>query len=211
MPDMTNTSLISSRRFWWLSALLLAVSSLAGCVSSPSRPAGEKDFNGIYFEENKSIDLAVRKDFDAAIRLLQAGEYDKAIELLEKVKKGSQKNSAPFINIAMAYEKIGKLKKAEENLKQALTINPEHPVANNEYALLYRKTGRYAEARQLYETVVERYPEFMPARKNFGILCELYLDDAQCALAQYEAYSDANPNDEDVKLWIAALKQRLGN
>lgn len=211
MNEMTNTSLIASRNSMRVVALLLAMFSLAGCVSSPSRPAGEKDFNGIYFEENKSIDLAVRKDFEAALQLLQAGEYEKAVELLEKVKKGSQKNSAPYINIAMAYMKLGKLEKAEENLKLALAINPDHPVANNEYALLYRKTGRYAEARQLYVKVTEKYPEFIPARRNYGILCELYLDDAPCALAQYEAYSEANPNDEDVKLWIAAIKQRLGN
>ncbi len=153
----------------------------------------------------------MRKDFEAAIKLLQAGEYKKAIDLLEKVKKGSQKNSAPYINIAMAYEKTGDLDRAEENLKQALAINPDHPVANNEYALLYRKTGRYAEARQLYEKLLERYPEFMPAKKNFGILCELYLDDAPCALAQYEEYSQANPDDEAVKLWIATLKQRVGD
>ncbi len=208
---MTCAASLTSRNYGLFAALLMATLLLAGCVSSPTKPDGEKDFSGIYFVENESVDLAVRKDFETAIKLLQAGEYEKAIELLEKVKKGSQKNSAPYINIAMAYEKTGEIQKAEENLKQALTINPEHPVANNEYALLYRKTGRYAEARQLYERVVERYPEFMPARKNFGILCELYLDDASCALAQYEEYIQVNPDDGDVKLWIAALKQRLGN
>lgn len=206
---MTSTAPFTSCSYGRFAVLLAAALLLAGCVSSPSKPAGEKDFSGIYFVENKSVDLAVRKDFEAAIKLLQAGKYEKAIDLLEKVKKGSQKNSAPYINIAIAYEKMGNLKQAEENLKAALAINPEHPVANNEYALLYRKTGRYDEARQLYERVVSRYPEFMPVRKNFGILCELYLNDASCALAQYEEYSQANPEDEDVKLWIAALKQRL--
>lgn len=209
---MGMTGAVSNRIFsyhWF--ALLLAILLLAGCASSPEKPKGEEDFNGIYFEENKSVDLAVRKEFEAALKLLQAGEYEKAIDLLENVKKSSQKNSAPYINIAMAYVKIGNLEKAEENLKQALEINPDHPVANNEYALLYRKTGRYAEARQLYEKVVERYPEYMPARKNFGILCELYLDDAPCALAQYEEYSQTNPDDEDVKLWIATLRQKIGN
>lgn len=208
---MTSTASFTSLGLGRFATVLLAAMLLTACVSSPNKPDGEKDFSGIYFVENKSVDLAVRKDFESAIKLLQAGEYEKAIELLEKVKKGSQKNSAPYINISMAYEKVGKLKQAEENLKQALAINPEHPVANNEYALLLRKTGRYTEAKQLYERVVERYPEFIPAKKNYGILCELYLDDAPCALAQYEEYSELNPDDEDVKLWIAALKQRLGN
>lgn len=207
--EMTDAIAFLLRDYSRLVALVAAGLLLAGCVSSPGKPAGESGFNGIYFEENRSIDLAVRKDFDAALQLLQAGEYERAIDLLEKVKRGSQKNSAPFINIAIAQMKLGRLEKAEENLKQALAINPEHPVANNEYALLCRKTGRYAEARELYERVVKRYPEFMPLRKNYGILCELYLDDASCAMAQYQEYIQANPNDEDVKLWIASLRQRL--
>jgi len=198
-------------RLSWFAGLITAALIVAGCVSTPTKPTGEKDFEGIYFDENKSVDLSVRQDFDAAIKLLQDGQYEKGIELLEKVKKGSQNNSAPYINIAMAYVMIGNLDRAEENLKQALAINPEHPVANNEYALLHRKTGRYAEARQLYEKVVNKYPEYMPARKNLGILCELYLDDMPCALAQYEEYSEANPDDEDVKLWITGLRQKLGN
>ena len=194
-----------------VAGLVMAVLFVAGCVSSPTKPAGEKDFQGIYIEENKSVDLAVRQEFEAALKLLQEGHYEKGIELLEKVKKGSQNNSAPYINISMAYVTVGDLERAEENLKQALKINPDHPVANNEYALLYRKTGRYGEARQLYERIVNNYPDYMPARKNLGILCELYLDDAPCALAQYEEYSEANPDDEDVKLWIASLRQKLGN
>ncbi len=206
---MTNEASFTSCSYGRFAVVFSVIMLLAGCVSSPTKPGGVTGSGEIYFVENRSVDLAVRKDFEAALKLLEAGEYEKAIELLEKVKKGSQKNSAPYINIAMAYEKTGDLIRAEENLKQALAINPEHPVANNEYALLYRRTGRYAEARQLYEKVVEKYPEFMPARKNLGILCELYIDDAPCALAQYEEYSQANPNDEDVKLWIAALKQRL--
>lgn len=208
---MTDTASFTPWSYGRFTATFAVILLLAGCVSTASRPGGQNDYSEIYLVENRSVDLAVRKDFEAAIKLLQAEKYKKAIELLEKVKKGSQKNSAPCINIAMAYEKIGNLEKAEENLKQALTINPDHPVANNEYALLYRKTGRYSEARQLYERVLKRYPGFMPARKNFGILCELYLDDASCALAQYEEYSQAYPDDEDVKLWIAALKQKLGN
>ena len=106
---------------------------------------------------------------------------------------------------------IDKLDLAEENLKHALEINPDHPVALNETALIYRRTGKYLEARELYERLVQKYPEFMPARKNFGILCDLYLNDAPCAIEQYEIYSEANPKDDDVKLWITTLKQKVGS
>lgn len=198
------------KKLWRLCRFVVqlpALVLLAGCVAGPAQRPGEASDAGIYVVENKSVDLSVRKDFEEALTLLQAGRYEEAIALLNKVIKGSQHNSSPYINIAMAYEKTGDVGRAEENLKKALEINPDHPVANNEYALLYRRTGRYAEARTLYEELLRKYPDFLPARKNLGILCELYLNDAQCALEQYQRYVDAFPEDETVKLWITALKQ----
>ncbi|MBI5889710.1 MAG: tetratricopeptide repeat protein [Nitrosomonadales bacterium] len=163
----------------------------------------------ISFYENRSVDQAVRENFDAALALLRKQKYAEAIKLLQKVIQKTR-NSAPYINIALAYEMMDEMGLAEDNLKRALEINPDHPAAMNEYALLYRRTGRFAEAKKLYETLLVRYPSFMPARKNLGVLCELYLNDLRCALDQYEAYNKALPEDEEVKLWITGLKQKSG-
>ena len=189
---------------------LLFTLLLSGCGSTPEKPSVEEYAVNINFVENQSIDRAVRKEFDAAINLLKDKQYQAAIELLIKVINASQTNSAPYINIAIAYTMLGKIDDAEENLKLAIAVNPEHPVANNEYALILRKTGRYSEAKLIYEKVLAKYPGFMPARKNYGILCDLYLNDPSCALEQYEAYSEVFPKDEDVKIWISGLKQKLG-
>ena len=173
-----------------------------------ARPAELAD-NSISFFENRSVDKAVREDFDTALGLLQDKKYPEAIRLLQKVIQKTQ-NSAPYINIALAYEMTGEMGLAEDNLKRALEFNPNHPATMNEYALLYRRTGRFAEAKKMYESVLLKYPSFLPARKNFGVLCELYLNDLRCALEEYEAYSKALPDDEEVKLWIIGLKQKTG-
>lgn len=187
--------------------ILALVWMVTGCVSTPERPAGEKAGSAIQFTENASVDAAVRKDFAAAVKLLSEERYEEGIELLAKVLKVSQKNSAPYINIAIAYRKTGKFELAEDNLKKAMEINPRHPVTLNEYALLQRETGRYEEAKGMYLQLVKSYPEFWPARKNFGVLCELYLNDKPCAIEQYGIYLDGNPQDEDVKLWLTGLQR----
>ena len=156
------------------------------------------------------MDEVSRKDFNQAVAMLKDQNNGQAIDLLEKVIAQSPGISAPYIDIAIAYQRIGKPEQAEEHLKTALKLFPEHPVASNECGLLYRKTGRFAEARVIYEKAIARFPDYYPLHKNLGILCDLYLDDSECALKQFEIYSERMPADAQVKIWISELHMRLG-
>lgn len=186
---------------------------LVGCAAGPSpKPVGRaEDDNGrASSHENIEVDADTRADFDAAMKYLKAGEYQKGIELLNKVTQRSPGYAAPYINLAIAYQKMDNLAAAEKNIKKALAIAPDHPVANMEYGLICRKTGRFAEARKHYEHALARYPGFLPARKNLGILCDMYLRDLECALKQYRIYGAAVPDDKTVQIWIADLEKRIG-
>jgi tetratricopeptide (TPR) repeat protein len=165
---------------------------------------------GFVITEFPSMDEASRGDFDRAVAILENGDNDEAIVLLEKVIEKSPGVTAPYINIAIAYQRTGRLKQAEENFKTAIKLFPGHPVACNEYGLLYRRTGRFAEAKAMYEKAIEGFPDYYPAHRNLGILCDLYLSDLSCALEHYKIYSEARPEDEQVKLWVADLRTRLG-
>jgi Tfp pilus assembly protein PilF len=165
---------------------------------------------GFIITEIPTMDEASRRDFDRAVAMMKDQDTNRAIDLLEKVIERSPGVSAPYIDVAIAYQRIGKLEQAEKHLQTALTLFPGHPVACNEYGLLYRKTGRFAEARAVYEKAIGRFPEYYPAHKNLGILCDLYLNDPACALEHYEIYSKAMPEDAQVPLWIADLRARLG-
>ena len=193
--------------------LVLAV-LMSGCASKQqpmkekNKPISQKA--GIRVDKLTVADaLEVRTDFNAAMGFIKSGKYDNGIELLNKVAERVKNNSALYTNLALAYTMIGNLKLAEANFKLALNINPGNPVASNEYAMLYRKTGRFSEARQLYERTLEKYPGFYVAHKNLGILCDLYMRDYACALKHYDTYSDAMPGDKTVKIWIADVKKRL--
>lgn len=211
---------LNTRTYAGFALLGVLLTVLAGCatdgkVTAPvaHEPSVEKlkdGREGFIIAEVPEMDGAARRDFDRAVRMLKRKDYGQAIDLLEEVIEQSPGVTAPYINIAIAYERIGKRQKAEEHLKTALKLFPEHPVASNEYGLLYRKTGRFAEARAIYERAIARFPDYYPAHRNLGILCDLYLNDPTCALEHYEIFSEARPEDKQVKLWIADLSFRLG-
>lgn len=188
-----------------LPAFLFAAALLAGCASGPAHQAGA--FPG----KGAAISPQLRQDFDTAMQALKAEEFEKGIALMDKVASESQKTAVPLINLAMAQKNVGKLEDAEANLKKALALEPDNPVASNELAILYRKTGRFAESRQVYETILKKYPHYPIANKNLGILCDLYLRDYACALKGYQAYSLAMPDDKNARMWIADVQKRLGN
>lgn len=192
-------------------AMLVLFALLQGCatnggakknVSAPMAPSQS--------HHATVVTKAQKADFEAAMALVEKKQYDKAAELFDKVAKAEPDNAIPRINLALAYEKLGKMKEAEANLKDALKLDPENPVADNEYGLLLRKTGKFQDAREFYEKTLEKYPHFIMMHKNLGVLCDLYLQDYACALKHYMAYSAVKTDDKTVKMWIADLKNRLG-
>ena len=210
-----------------IAVLAMALPVLAGCATDgkvkaapvsdqPSVSTGPSvarlgdGREGFIITEVPTMDNASRRDFDRAVAMLKDQDYDKAINLLEKVIERSPGVTAPYIDIAIAYVRVGKPAQAEEHFKTALMLFPEHPVASNEYGFLCRKTGRFAEARAIYERAIARFPEYYPLHRNLGILCDLYLNDPACAFEHYEIYSNARPEDAQVKLWIADFRDRLG-
>jgi tetratricopeptide (TPR) repeat protein len=217
---------LKTRIYAGLAVLMLLLSVLLGCATEgtvkpalvqepriargPSVEHLQGGREGFIIMEVPQMDEASRRDFDRAVAMLNNEEYDKAIDLLEEIIEKSPGVTAPYIDLAIAYQRIGKPEQAEEHLKTALKLFPEHPVACNEYGLLHRKAGRFAEARAIYEKAIARFPNYYPLHRNLGILCDLYQQDLTCAFEHYEIYSNARPEDRQVKSWIADLRTRRG-
>lgn len=188
----------------------------AAAKPAPSLPTGPSVVRftdgreGFLITEPAGMDAQLRADFDQASAMIREAKHDKAIEMLEKVIAQSPEMTAPRINIAIAYRQINKPEQAEQHLKKALELIPGHPMASNEYGLLLRKAGRFAESRAIYEKALAAFPEYHPIHKNLGILCDLYLKDSACAVEHYEIYGKAMPKDAQVRVWLADLHARLG-
>ena len=155
------------------------------------------------------VDSKVQQAFDQALQLLQAEQYDAAISVLNSVIEREKRLTAPYINLAMAYRSKGDDKMTEQYLLKALEIDQAEPVANNELGILYRKQGRFADAKTVYINALSENPDYLPVIRNLGILCDLYLRDTQCALEQFEKYQQQVPDDKTIEIWIADLKTRM--
>lgn len=203
------------RKHHLASATALAL-LLSGCAATPS-PSGPpparidiEEAVGFTITEEARISSDVRADYEQALALLEQNRYEEGVALLEDVADAAPMLSAPHIDLGIAYHRAGKLAEAEQHLLMALESNPGHPAANNELGIVYRKTGRFADARRSYQAALDVYPGYHYARRNLAVLCDLYLADLKCALEQYEAYMATVPEDDQASMWIADIRQRIG-
>ncbi len=196
-------------------ALLSVVAIIcSACASSTAKRTPARieiqEAVGFTITEEESIGSDIRLDYDRALTLIEQGQHDQGVTLLEAVAEAAPYLSAPRIDLGVAHHRAGNLDAAESNLLLALQANPNHPIAHNELGIVYRKTGRFAEARRSYEAALAIYPGYHYARRNLAILCDLYLADLGCALRNYEAYMATVPTDDEASMWIADIRYRIG-
>jgi Flp pilus assembly protein TadD len=198
----------------WLAAALIAgaCQSTALAARRSADPAADveitQDATGFTITQDIRVNGAVRTDHENAMRLLQQQKYADGIALLVKVTESAPTAIAPNIDLGIAYARTGDLDRAEASLKRALELDPSHPIAHNELGMVYRRKGRFADARASYETALELFPSFHFAHRNLAILCDMYLQDLNCALEHYEAYRQVVPDDQEAVKWIADVQDR---
>lgn len=194
--------------------VFLGVLLLTACATTTEKPRLTSRIDvqqdvGFTITEASPVPDGERLDYSQAIAQLEGGDHARGIALLTRVAEAAPDAAGPRIDLGIAENEAGNLEAAEEHLLKALELNPDHPVTYNELGIVYRKTGRFQEARSAYEKALSIFPGYHPARRNLGVLCDLYLGDLDCALDAYEAYMATVPADPEVAMWIADTRNRL--
>jgi Flp pilus assembly protein TadD len=165
---------------------------------------------GFTITERSRIGSQTRTDYERALSLLSQERYVEGIAVLETVTAAAPDVTAPYIDLGVAYSRVGDQEQAEQALTTADLLSPNNPIVKNELGILYRKTGRFDEARASYESALAVYQGFHFAQRNLGVLCDLYLADLECALQNYRAYLTSVGSDAEVEIWVADIENRLG-
>lgn len=115
-------------------ALALASPAMAAGSSSSSRPPAAPS--------------ARTTDYDAGVKAVKAGDYPRALGLLNQVVQVEPRNADAWNYIGFSERNLGHFDPSLAAYQKALAINPNHRGANEYLGELYLKLGDPEKARQ---------------------------------------------------------------
>jgi tetratricopeptide (TPR) repeat protein len=202
---------------------MLTMLLLAACRSAPETAPGPAPamepapLTEVSAEESEAVPGPVPEAVDfyqqfytEAVTSLKNGNTEQALELLLQVSTDAPEKPHVFTNLGLAYFKLQKLDLAEQAFREAIMRNNRDAVAYNQLGILQRYKGQFEEARNQYQRAIQIDSGYALAHLNLGILYDLYLQDLELALQQYQKYQALmTEEDSQVAGWIVDIKRRL--
>jgi tetratricopeptide (TPR) repeat protein len=209
-----------SNRFVSLGVLTL----LTGCHTMPAQPSrAAASAAPASAPESKPTGLSSAPAADSTpIPPRAAQQYSQALQMLKSNRRTDaelefkQLNTAypqfagPQLNLGLLYLHDARLPEAEAAFKAALQVAPANPVAGDELGIVERKLGKFTDAEAAYLRAIAAEPNYAPAHLNLGVLYDLYLQEPQKALEQFERYIEISGENKQVSGWVIELRKRVG-
>ena len=161
-------------------------------------------------DTNAPLSSEIEEQFNHGVRAMYDQNFDKAEEIFLKMTQSYPTLSGPFANLGSVLTTKKDYASAELAFMRALELNKQNPEIYNQLGLMYRQSGQFNKALEIYKQGLESTPENPNLLRNIGILLELYLGTPEAALEYYQRYLETKPNDKQVQIWIADLSQRIG-
>jgi tetratricopeptide (TPR) repeat protein len=158
-----------------------------------------------------AVPAEAQQKFDAAMKLVSSGKQDEAALQLERLATDYPTLATPLLNVGLLYLKANQFEAARHAFERALQRDAKSAPANNYLGVCYRNLGKFKDAQAAYQAALASDEAYAPAHLNLGVLYDLYLQQPEQALTEYERYQQLLPTpDTKVASWIKELKSRLG-
>ena len=124
---------------------------------------------------------------------IDAGVYDKALEMLQKAIQIDTKDAMAYYNLSIALQKTGDLDKAIAMGRKSLEIDPKLHMAHYTLAGIYLEKGEYEEAAEAFKRFLSVFPYFPNVHHLLGVV---YASQKQFdkAIAEFEFEIRINPS-----------------
>jgi type IV pilus assembly protein PilF len=180
-------------------ALGLAFTTLGSFAADPT-PVGPLDSAG-----------AAAANLQLGISYMQKGNLSLAREKIDKALKQDPKNADARTAAAMLEERLGNLRKAEEQHRAAMRLAPARPELSNNYAVFLCRTGKYKEGVRMLLAVATNklYPTPYAAFTNAGV-CARADKQVDAAAGYFRRALQERPNHAEAVVQLVDLEVSRG-
>lgn len=136
------------------------------------------------------------------------GNYEKAVEYLDKVISLNPEDFVAYNDLGSIYESLGAYEKAIEELKKSIEINDNYHLSHFNLGVVYKALGRYEEAIEEYKKAAELSCE----RNPYLNMSALYIENNELDKAE-EILTEGISRLEDHVLYYnrACVYRKKGN
>jgi len=114
-------------------------------------------------------DEILKKKYDKLYKKFAKGEFLEVIDGCKKVLK-KRKHQLFFNLLSIAYQKNGKIEKSIDVMREALSLNPDHPNFLNNIGTCFYKLHKYSEAEKYFKRGLEIDKRHLHILNNLGNL-----------------------------------------
>ena len=114
-------------------------------------------------------DEILKKKYDKLYKKFAKGEFSEVIDGCKKILK-KRKHQLFFNLLSIAYQKNGKIEKSIDVMREALSLNPDHPNFLNNIGTCFYKLHKYSEAEKYFKKGLEIDKRHLHILNNLGNL-----------------------------------------
>ncbi len=153
-------------------------------------------------EVSNQQERAITQEFvTAAQKFVELGEIEKAIEIYERIVKGTPEDLESRAQLATLYSRINQHEKAAQTWGKLLEADPENTKYQDGFVYSLRVAGKSNEALEIAQTYIQTQPE---VGVHYARLAKLYETEGKVgvAIANYEKAIELAPGDVQVQTFL---------
>ncbi len=158
----------------------------------------------------RRLDAAGLRDFESAVRLMQAGRWQESEQAHEKVLVKNPNHSPALHHLGLVAYKLGNARKAIDSLRLALEIEPQYAEARLNLAVVLNATGARAEALAECRRAVDADPRNALAHAELGNILKA-LGNAARAIPAYRQALRLRPDLPGIEVKLAQCCNDVGD